>query len=155
MPLNHTFAYKTALQFIQTRERSIKEVVDFLSKKGCDLTTVQCVVSCLQEDSFLDDNRFSKNRIYSRLHSKYWGVRRIKAELQVSGITQEVIEEEISKITEQDWEEACQKLSQKYIRTHKDFVNPIKLQEYLKSYGHKDYLIHKILKISGIELSEE
>ena len=85
-------AHTRALHFLSFRSRSIQEVRDYLMRKGCSPEHISAVLCRLEEESFLDDARFSREWLENRSAFRPRGVSLIKAELRQKGVSNEVIE---------------------------------------------------------------
>jgi len=96
-------AQKIALRLLGIRARSEKEIRRRLQKKKFSKNVVDETVAYLKRLRYLDDRRFTKDWIAARLE-KPFGIGRISVELNVKGISQEIIREELTKV-EQDYSE--------------------------------------------------
>ncbi len=136
------------MKLIKIRDRSSREIEYFLLREGVDKTLISKFILSLKEDGLIDDERFAKNRISSRLRLKSWGKFRINGELLSLGIPRDVIEQELGKIPEEDWLSEALKIIQKQLKKssgsqEKDTIL-IKKKLLLKGYGED--IIQKVLK---------
>ena len=101
-------AHTRALHFLSFRSRSIQEVRDYLMRKGCSPEHISAVLCRLEEESFLDDARFSRewleNRSAFRRADETRCVSLIKAELRQKGVYNEVIETSLAQADLQESE---------------------------------------------------
>ncbi len=79
-----------ALRWLTGREYSRRELEDKLVKKGCAAEIAVQVVSALEAERLLSDERFVETLISARRRRGY-GPLRIRRELQEKGIAEEVI----------------------------------------------------------------
>lgn len=75
------------------RQRSEKEVKNYLRIKKISPLVVDSLVRNLKEKEMINDLEFAKSWVEARRRSKQKGVRAIKAELFQKGISKEIIEE--------------------------------------------------------------
>ena len=91
-----------AVKYISIRLRSIKEVKDYLLKKGGSNNEVEDAVQKLIESGYLDDDRFTKAFIKDKLKFTTIGDYKIKMQLNKLVVSTSIIEEKIKKIIEKD-----------------------------------------------------
>jgi regulatory protein len=85
--------------------RSAAEMSRRLEKKKFDRETIMRVVSFLEEKGFLNDEEFARAWIESRI-KKPLGLRRLRTELKLKGIDDDIIDRQIGRIKEEYSEEA-------------------------------------------------
>ncbi len=90
--------YAKALKFLSYRPRSEKEVRENLVKKKAPSHIIQTIIDKLREHRFLDDAEFSRIWVESRIRSKPQSLRITKLELRRKGVSEEIIESQISNI---------------------------------------------------------
>lgn len=78
-------------RLLVVRERSISEARDRLSQKGYEETTIDSTIERATRCGLLDDERFARGYIKSKL-SRGWGQRRIEQEFYRFGIDTDSIE---------------------------------------------------------------
>lgn len=83
-------AYTMTLRYLALRIRSVKEVLDYLSKKGFSASS-STVVERLIDNGYLQDNDFAQ-RWSAMRYRMLWSPRAIRAELVRKGISREIIE---------------------------------------------------------------
>lgn len=121
--------YNSALKFLSFRSRSEKEVREYLVKKVVDGEEVEevekiinLIIEKLKEHKFLDDNEFAKQWIESRMRFKPRSKKLLLLELKQKGISEELIESQISNFQFQmpNDLETAQKLVEKKIAKYKE-----------------------------------
>ena len=80
-----------SLRLLTARSRSEYEVKRRLLKAGYDRTTSENVVSELKKENILNDTRFASEWVDSRLEFSPRAVEVIRAELEVKGVSDDVI----------------------------------------------------------------
>ena len=82
---------------LKFRPRSEKEIYLRLKKKKFEERIIKEVLLFLKDKDFIDDNHFAKIWIESRI-KRPLGLRRLKEELRIKGIPQEIIDSKIEEI---------------------------------------------------------
>lgn len=123
------YLYKLSLYYLSRRQRSEKEIRDYLKKKFNDLDQIDKVVTKLKEQRFLDDYEFAKTWIENRIRLKPKGWSALAFELKLKGISKEIIEElriknyESKTISEKDIiKELIKKRIDKYVNLPKQKI---------------------------------
>jgi regulatory protein len=82
-----------ALAAISRKDRTEREIRDWLADKGADPTASEPIVQHLIEHLAIDDSRFAEEYAYGKRESSGWGDDRIREVLLDKGISREVIEQ--------------------------------------------------------------
>lgn len=85
-------ARKCADHFLKFRPRSVKEVREKLSFKDFPETVVKQVLDELSEQGLLNDEEFARSWAEGRLLSKKLGLRKIRSELALKGVSRDIID---------------------------------------------------------------
>lgn len=88
--LNLTYRY------LSIRNRSVKEIRDYLAKKQAEPEVIEKLIALLTEQKFLNDETFARMWVSSRARFRPRGKQLLKIELQQKGITKDIIEEVLS-----------------------------------------------------------
>ena len=88
-----------AFLLLKFRLRSEKEIRQRLKRKKFDDDVIEKTLYFLKDRGFIDDEKFAKSWLESRIQRPL-GLERLRQELKIKGITQEIIEEEILKLKE-------------------------------------------------------
>jgi len=99
-------AKEYAFLLLKFRLRSEKELFLRLKKKGFQEQVIKQTLAFLKEKKFIDDNLFAKSWIESRL-KRPLGLRRIREELKLKGLAEEIIESKINQAKKDYSEEDC------------------------------------------------
>ncbi|AZR72577.1 hypothetical protein BBF96_03755 [Anoxybacter fermentans] len=89
-------AKKQVFRYLRYRERSEKEVRDYLRRKGYRSEVIKAVIERLKELDYLNDRRFAELWVKNRTNSGRRGPILVKKELQEKGIDHNLIEDIIS-----------------------------------------------------------
>ena len=136
-------------RMLKLRLYSEKEIRDRLKKKQIEPQVIDDTVRYFKDLEFIDDRKFAKQWIVSRL-MKPFGLSRIQFELKVKGIDDDVIAEEFAAAGKNFLEdEVVLKLAQKrasvYHRIPKEKVKQ-RVYGYLVRRGFGSYAIGKAIR---------
>ena len=137
-----------AIKYIGVRLRSIKEIKDHLRKKYEEIELIEVATNKLINLGYLDDNKFAKAFIKDKLKFTSMGDYKIKLELEHLGVSQDIIEENISMIDETELEDKMKKQIDKIIRTNKKYEGNLlknKIYTHLVSAGFTKEKVIRVL----------
>lgn len=80
-------------RYLTIRNRSEKEIRDYLLRKNADPEIIDAIVEKLYVQKFLDDEAFARGWVRSRAMFRPRGKRMLQIELQQKGVSKEVIEQ--------------------------------------------------------------
>lgn len=128
-----------AVKYISIRLRSIKEIKDYLLKKGGSNNEVEDAVQRLIESGYLDDDRFTKAFIKDKLKFTTIGDHKIKMQLNNLGVSSSIIEDNMDKIDNNIIEEKIKKIIEKDKKRNKKYTGQIlknKIYNHLLNQGY-------------------
>lgn len=134
-----------AFRILSRRNHSIKELEEKLCHKGAEPRLIEEVILFLQEYNLLDDEAYARGYIKQRLLQKPMGKKRLALELKQKGIAEDIIQEQMSKIDEQQEYEAALKLASKKMSSG-DELDRMKLSAYLWRRGFTSEIISGVCK---------
>lgn len=111
-PQNRQAALNKSLKFLTIRQRSEKEIRDFLKKKGFQEITINPTIEKLIELKFIDDLQFAHTLTDQRQRSSGRGKIAIQRELARKGIEKSKIDEVLP--TKQDDYNTAKQVFEKY-----------------------------------------
>ena len=142
-------AKKYAFLLLKFRIRSKQELTLRLKKKGFKFIEINNVVDFLTDLGYIDDFKFAKTWISSRLNSKPCGKKLLVYELRQKGVAPQIINDLVSKIdTEQEYqraEKAALQRLKKLQLTDSQVKLKIKLFAYLARRGFPRELITLVI----------
>lgn len=156
---NYIKGKNTSLHFLEKSFKSAKQVEDKLSAKEFDVKIIDRVMEFLKQYGFVDDKRFVELFIKEKIKST--GKNKIKFTLLKKGLPEELIKEELNKITSEQQVETALKLGEKRIRILSKSENDTKklykkTTDYLFRNGYDFEIINEVLdKIIKNDNSEE
>ena len=136
-----------AVKYISIRLRSIKEVKDYLLKKGGSNNEVEDAVQKLIESGYLDDDRFTKAFIKDKLKFTTIGDYKIKMQLNKLGVSTSIIEDNMNKIDEHIIEEKIKKIIEKDKKTNKKYSGQIRKNKIYNHLLNQGYSQEKVITI--------
>lgn len=122
-----------AFLLLKFRPRSEKEIYERLKRKKFNAEIIQKTLFFLKDRGFVDDKYFAKAWVESRI-KKPLGLRRLKEELRIKGVAQEIIDSQINE-TKQDYSESdiVRKIAKDRLRRIKG-IDPQKAKRRIYAY---------------------
>jgi regulatory protein len=87
--------------YLSIRNRSVKEMREYLTKKKAPEEVISKIISLLLEKKFLNDETFARSWVLNRARLKPKGKTFLKFELRQKGITDEIIEKVLTEVQEE------------------------------------------------------
>ena len=123
MPIKLSKDEKLILQKMQSycmyQERCIQEVKKKLTRLQVVPKTKSKIINHLIDDDYLNEVRFTKSFIQGKLRIKKWGRIKLNYELKIRGVKKFIIDEEINKISKEDYYYYFNEFSNNKIKTLK------------------------------------
>lgn len=140
-------AKSAAYRFLSYRQRSVSEMETLLSRKGFEQQSISEVIENLLESGYLNDENFAKAYVDDKTRFNSLGAYRLKAELRVKGIDEELIRDTLSDI-EPDIDHLVELVRRKYSGILAEDKNTImrKVGGYLQRRGYGYEVIRKVLE---------
>tara|TARA_B100000989_G_scaffold140211_1_gene104303 strand:- start:57 stop:524 length:468 start_codon:yes stop_codon:yes gene_type:complete len=101
------------------QDRCIQEVKKKLTRLQVDPKTKSKIINHLIDDDYLNEVRFTKSFIQGKLRIKKWGRIKLNYELKKRGVTKFIIDQEINKISKEDYCQYFNEFSNNKIKTLK------------------------------------
>ena len=101
------------------QDRCVQEVKKKLTRLQVITKTKSKIIDHLIEDDYLNELRFAKSFIQGKLRIKKWGRIKLNYELRIRGIRKFIIDEEINKISKEDYYDYFNEFSNNKIKTLK------------------------------------
>lgn len=121
-----SYGKNLALYYLSFKQRTVKEVRDYLTKYEISLDTIEKVLTILIKDNWIDDRQYAYSFIHSNLLSGDKGAFVLKQKLTQKGITAPIIDEELCKF---DFTEVSQKVAAKLLRNYQSKLPSKALQD--------------------------
>ena len=101
------------------QERCIQEVKKKLTRLQVVPKSKSKIINHLIDDDYLNEVRFTKSFIQGKLRIKKWGRIKLNYELKIRGVKKFIIDEEINKISKEDYYDYFNEFSNNKIKTLK------------------------------------
>jgi regulatory protein len=148
-------------KYCALRERSKREVSKKLSELGVLEDKALLIVEKLQQEGFLNENRYVSAYARGKFRNKKWGKKKIEMELKKQGIPKELLQKGLNEIENTDYLQVLDKLLIKKWKTLKaktgddtysdnDLFTPAmqKLINYAMQKGFEyDIILNRVKKI--------
>lgn len=137
-----------ALRQLSYRQRSENELYSALRRKGYSEDHIDTVMDYCRENKYLDDREFTRAFIADKIYLNKYGPKRIRYELQMKGVSREIIDRYLDIDSDQEYEQAFE-LAEKRMKSYKnDDRNSIyrKLSGYLQRKGYSYEVVNKIIR---------
>lgn len=146
-------AKSQAFKHLSYRDRSKREVAQYLEKKGHTPSVIQTTLEELERLNYINDQRFAMEWGRVRVEVKRFGKKRLQHELSAKGVSSNIIEAALTALynshPEQDLALACanKKLASLYgLEPEK---KKRRLAQYLQRRGFSAEIIYETLKRSS------
>lgn len=130
------------------RERATKEVIQKLDSYGLENQEKKLLLSELTKEGYLDDERFAKLYSGGKFRLKKWGKLKIKRELRLKDIPEDVIQKGLEEIEGQAYLETLEQLALSKFGEIKEknlYVRKSKVATFLVSKGYESELVWGVL----------
>lgn len=113
-------ALDMGIRYLGYRSRSQKEMETYLEGKGFCRDVIDHTINKLESYGYIDDTAFARDWVSNRMVTKPMGKSMIKRELIHKGIQDEVIEESLSRISDEQEEDQAYRLAEKYGKRYRN-----------------------------------
>ena len=144
-------ALKKILHYCDYQDRCKKEIYVKLNSYELAEDDKNFIVEFLQDEGYINDERYCRSYVKSKLNLKKWGVNKIKLSLIAKGVDRDIIDAVVSEIDQDSYrEELIKLLENKKINESDPYKRKAKLIRYAVSKG---YSINDVMEIvNGNEL---
>lgn len=143
-------ALNRAVLLLSYRARSIFEIRDKLNKAGFSSPVINETIDELNRLGYLDDGAFAQAWTKSRMNSKLYGPRRIKQELKLKGVPDEVISETLEENnSSEDEYERARELAESKLSSYSDLDKEAsfrRLSQFLLRRGYSPSIVYEVCK---------
>ena len=149
--MERDIALKKMIHYCDYQDRCKKEIFTKLDAFELDDNDRDFIIDFLQDEGFINDERYCRSFMKGKLNLKKWGVNKIKLSLIAKGIDGEIIDEVLSEIDQDSYkEELVNLLKNKKINEDDPYKRKAKLIRYAVGKG---YSISEVMEIvNGNEL---
>ena len=149
-----SYGKNLALYHLSFKQRTAKEVRDYLTKHEIAAETIERVLANLKEDKWIDDRKYASSFIQSNLLSGDKGPFVLKQKLTQKGIASSIIDDQLEQA---DFSEVIQKTAEKLLRKYQGKLPRKALQnKILQSLINKGFSYSQAkLAFQNLELEED
>lgn len=148
MPIDPEIILNRARRYCSFQERCRKEVKDKLRDWKARQDDAEKIIKTLQEEGFLDEERFARLFISGKFRIKHWGRNKITFELKKRQVPGEIISSSFEEIDEEEYREALQQLldtKSKALKEEDPLLRKKKLVSFAMQKGFEYPLIMELL----------
>lgn len=128
---------KKMLHYCNYQERCKKEIYAKIGTFDLDDDDKDFIIGFLQEEGFIDDERYCRTYVKSKLNLKKWGVNKIRLSLIAKGISKDIVEDVLSEIDHDSYkDELLTLLKNKKINDDDPYKRKAKLIRYAVGKGY-------------------
>ena len=139
-------ALKKILHYCDYQDRCKKEIFTKLDSFELSESDKNFIVEFLQDEGYINDERYCRSYVKSKLNLKKWGVNKIKLSLRTKGGDREIIDNIISEIDQDSYkEELANLLKNKKINESDPYKRKAKLVRYAVGKGYSYSLVMEVL----------
>ena len=144
-------ALKKILHYCDYQDRCKKEIFTKLDSFELSESDKSFIVEFIQDEGYINDERYCRSYVKSKLNLKKWGVNKIKLSLIAKGVDRDIIDEVISEIDQDSYkEELVNLLKTRKINESDPYKRKAKLIRYAVGKGYSYSLVMEI--VNGNEL---
>lgn len=149
--MNRDVALKKILHYCDYQDRCKKEIFTKLNSFELTDNDRDFIINFLNDEGYINDERYCRSYVKSKLSLKKWGVNKIKISLISKGVDRDIIDTVVSEIDQDSYkEELIKLLENKKINESDPYKRKAKLMRYAVSKG---YSINDVMEIvNGNEL---
>lgn len=141
-------AINSAVKYLSYRQRSIKEMTDYLNRKGYDRLIVEKTLNYLLDKNYLNDSEFAQSFIKDKSYLNKYGINKIRYELLNKGVSKEIIAKTLTFDSDEEFDNAME-LAIKKLKSYKNQDRDSiyrKLGGFLQRKGYRYDTVKKVLK---------
>lgn len=151
-----SYGKNLALYFLSFKQRTCKEVADYLRKYEIVESQIRRILEALEEERWLDDRKYVEAYLRQNSSSGDKGPQVLRQKLRDKGIAVAIIDEELDK---QDFSDLAEKQSEKLLRKYGDKL-PLraletKISQGLVNKGFSYELARRLVDKLDLEADEE
>ena len=139
-------ALKKILHYCDYQDRCKKEIYTKLDSFELSESDKSFIVEFLYDEGYINDERYCRSYVKSKLNLKKWGINKIKLSLVTKGIDRTIIDEVVSEIDQGSYkEELVNLLKNKKINESDPYKRKAKLIRYAVGKGYSLSMVMEVL----------
>ena len=148
-PLSPDQVLDKMAKFCAYQERCVKDVIDKLKTFEIAEKDQTEILNYLIDNRFVDDERFARSFVRSKINQSGWGVNKIRFHLMQKGIDKDVIDEAMQSLDEEAYRQRLRDIltsKAKTVKAANDFEKKRKLAAYAIQKGFEAGLVWETIK---------
>lgn len=145
-----------ALRLLSFRDRTIKAMEEKLAEKDLSADEIAEVIKTLTGEGLLNDERYARDLLASRIRNKNWGPRKISMDLIRKGVAREVAHSVVSELDNETIALTAQRALKKWrARKGLSLADGLDDRDFKRAYSHLESrgfngeLITRLLRAKG------
>ena len=139
-------ALKKILHYCDYQDRCKKEIFTKLNTFELEDDDRDFIIDFLDDEGYINDERYCRSYVKSKLSLKKWGVNKIKISLISKGVDRDIIDTVVSEIDQDSYKEELIKLIEnKKINESDPYKRKAKLIRYAVSKGYSLSMVMEVL----------
>ena len=144
--MNRDVALKKILHYCDYQDRCKKEIFTKLNTFELVDDDRNFIVDFLNDEGYINDERYCRSYVKSKLSLKKWGVNKIKLSLITKGVDRDIIDTVVSEIDQDSYkEELIKLLENKKINESDPYKRKAKLIRYAVGKGYSLSMVMEVL----------
>ncbi len=144
--MERDLALKKILHYCDYQDRCKKEIFTKLNSFELDADDKAFILDFLNDEGYINDERYCRSYVKSKLNLKKWGINKIKLSLIAKGIDRDIIDSVVSEIDEDSYKEELVKLLEnKKINESDPYKRKAKLIRYAVGKGYSLSMVMEVL----------
>lgn len=144
--MERDIALKKILHYCDYQDRCKKELFTKLNSLELTDNDRDFIINFLNDEGYINDERYCRSYVKSKLNLKKWGVNKIKISLISKGIDREIIDSVVSEIDQDSYkEELIKLLENKKINESDPYKRKAKLIRYAVGKGYSLSMVMEVL----------
>jgi regulatory protein len=144
--MNRDVALKKILHYCDYQDRCKKEIFTKLNSFELTDNDRDFIINFLNDEGYINDERYCRSYVKSKLSLKKWGVNKIKISLISKGVDRDIIDTVVSEIDQDSYkEELIKLLENKKINESDPYKRKAKLIRYAVSKGYSLSMVMEVL----------
>lgn len=140
--------YDLSLSYIEIKMRTLKKLREYLLKKNFDINVIDNVLDRLVNEGYLDEKKYIDAYVNDKVNLTTWGPYKIKKNLEMLELDENLIEDKISSISDNVWKNKLEKIVNRKIKSMNNkslsmIKNKLRLDMF--NLGYDNSLIEEVL----------
>lgn len=148
-PLTPDQVLEKMAKYCAYQERCVKDVKDKLKSFDLPEKKKTKILDYLLDNRFVNDKRFARSFVRSKVNQSGWGVNKIRFHLMQKGIDKELIDEALGQTDEEVYRQRLidiLKTKSKTVKAASDYEKKRKLAAYAMQKGFEGPLVWEVVK---------